>query len=146
MNNRIKIPLTWNQHRGRIKVTAEKEISATGPEYDALMFALVTADEWQIEVDHDEDTGDLSVFSRDFPPDIPWGFVQELGKIIANNGLLYLEFGASWACPNLCLGSQGGSYFRIMNDGSIWFPKLTWDETSIFTQEEYDAECEKRFQ
>jgi hypothetical protein len=53
---------------------------------------------------------------------LPVAFLELLGKLIAKNGLEYLEFGVAFAD----YWGVGGTYFRVRQDGSIWEPSLTW--------------------
>ena len=68
-----------------------------------------------------EDSGDTDGFSEDF--------LAELGKLIAKNRMLYLEFGYAFTCSKMHPGDFGGGRFRIYVDGTLVYPRDTWPDT-----------------
>jgi len=58
---------------------------------------------------------------------LPSKFLEQLGNIIDNNKLEYLEFGYAYTCDKMRMGEFGGGYFRIASNGEIIFPTLTWN-------------------
>jgi hypothetical protein len=110
-------------------ITAERSLKATANEYEALHAALEASEEksgisgLQVEYDH----GEVYLFTEDGDYDeLSDEVLTLLGAIIAKNGLNYLEFGVAYTCDSPSMGSQGGTYFRVRKDGSLWEPRFKW--------------------
>jgi len=65
-----------------------------------------------------EDNGD--------PDALPEQFLQEIGKLLQEQGSPYLEFAMSFTCSKLRQDGFGGGYFRITSQGKLVFPELVW--------------------
>lgn len=74
--------------------------------------------------------GTFYMYSEDyFDTDyLPKEFTKELGKIIRENDLPYLEFGYAITCDKLRPGEFGGGNFRIYPDSKVLYPTITWDK------------------
>ena len=113
------------------EVTASSALVGTKEEFNILKIRLeeeqeeahgFTIEFWG-EVDEiylfAEENGDWN--------NLPKGFLEDFGQLIARNELKYLEFGAAFTASKMAPGSRGGTSFRIHTDGSIGEPSLVWD-------------------
>ena len=114
------------------QITAKETLKATPEEYSALKAALQQDEDdggWFEGYQVFYQTGEVFVAGcfgegdcRCYPPE----FLLLLARLIAKNGLDYLEFGESITSIEPRVGSTGGTYFRIRRDGSRWDPTLVW--------------------
>lgn len=58
--------------------------------------------------------------------ELPEDFLKTLGGYLTRASLPYLEFGVAYTCDKMRPGSHGGTFLRIMPDGSIAAPELVW--------------------
>jgi len=49
-----------------------------------------------------------------------------LGKLLRKAKMGFLEVGVANTCDRLRPNSHGGYYFRLLPDGRLVYPKLTW--------------------
>jgi hypothetical protein len=49
-----------------------------------------------------------------------------IGTLIARAGMPHVEFGVALTCDKLRPGSHGGGAFRILPNGLIVYPEITW--------------------
>jgi hypothetical protein len=115
-------------------VAADQGLEVTEEEYKALKTALEATNQddaysqcgqWRIDY-WDGKVFTFAKLGEGWWAGLPCAFLALLGPLIAKNGLVYLEFGAAFTCDNLRMGSNGGTYFRVRSNGTVWEPTLTW--------------------
>ena len=127
----------YSQHAANQTLIGSKET------YDALLNSL--------ENDIREDGEELCHgFSLDFYPiadnpnsgeiylyaeesgnegDLPYSFLELLGRLIKSNKLPHLEIGFSCTCDKMRVGEFGGGSYRINTKGELIYPTITWPES-----------------
>ena len=116
-------------------ITAGKCVPCSQEEFDRLDAILKTAADDNY---HGFDTefdggGDLYLYADDngSESDLPRKFLKELGELIAAADMPYLQFGAAMYDDKPRPDSSGGYSFRIMPDGSLTYPAMTWEPDEI---------------
>lgn len=113
------------------RITAESTLKATEDEYESLRLALHEFGDSGFEIDFDGE--EVFIFAPTAPVDFERdklpsrSFLSRLGALIAKNGPEFLEFAVAWWIDDPSEPRGGGAtHFRVMRDGSVRFPKLSW--------------------
>ena len=113
------------------KVSAETSLTVTADEYTELVHAL--------EADEDSDHGFTLIFESERKllfvkaedsgdwDQLPEEFLILLGKLIASNGLNFLEFGVCFDADRVVPQSCGGTAFRVYSNGELRECRKAWD-------------------
>jgi len=111
-------------------IVATESLQCSQEQYERLLEIL--EDDALTEFFHgfgielDEDSLYITAEDNGDPDALPEQFLQEIGKLLQEQGSPYLEFAMSFTCSKLRQDGFGGGYFRITSQGKLVFPELVW--------------------
>ena len=116
--------------------TAETALACNDEEHDILSQLLDAPEDDDnfeahgFEIERWEDTGHSYIYAEEWCDQhcLPEAFRQALGEILKRLDLPYLEFGIACWSDKPAPGTAGGAAFRIIQDGSMVEPSVTWPE------------------